>query len=361
MVRIHSLLLLAGLVSSAPAMVAPDADVIVIGAGFSGMAAAVDLIRANLSVLVLEANARTGGRVRAYEFGDPSVKRMVLENGANWIAGVVPNSSHFGSNVNPLWRMAGEVGLSVVLDAADSAANSSAADDMMVLTADGQPADLGGARRKAASDAWDCANRTAVARFHSGPDEPLAEVLARCGWTPEGGVDDVIDWDVTVDPQGPGQSLLGALPVPTYMWWGSGDYMCVDQNPRGLATLVDHFSKDVLPAGDPRLLFLTMVESISTDKCGSVTVHAMDGRNFSARHVVSTLPLGVLRAKHRQLFHPPLPERQVHALETASIVMTNYSKDHNNRSPPLTFRTYQILPHTNSYFHCLYSCLDLLQ
>ena len=28
--------------------------------------------------------------------------------------------------------------------------------------------------------------------------------------------------------------------------------------------------------------------------------------------------------------------------------------------PPLTFRTYQILPHTDSYFHCLYSRLDLL-
>ena len=38
-----------------------------------------------------------------------------------------------------------------------------------------------------------------------------------------------------------------------------------------------------------------------------------------------------------------------------------YSKDHNNRTPPLTFRTYQILPHTNSYFHYLYSYLDLLQ
>ena len=35
-------------------------------------------------------------------------------------------------------------------------------------------------------------------------------------------------------------------------------------------------------------------------------------------------------------------------------------KDHNNRSPPLTFRTYQILPHTNSYFHRLYSYPDLL-
>jgi hypothetical protein len=41
--------------------------------------------------------------------------------------------------------------------------------------------------------------------------------------------------------------------------------------------------------------------------------------------------------------------------------LAGYSKDHNNRGPPLTFRTYQILPHTNSYFHCLYSCLDLLQ
>ena len=29
--------------------------------------------------------------------------------------------------------------------------------------------------------------------------------------------------------------------------------------------------------------------------------------------------------------------------------------------PPLTFRTQQILPHTNSYFHCLHSYLDLLQ
>ncbi len=32
-----------------------------------------------------------------------------------------------------------------------------------------------------------------------------------------------------------------------------------------------------------------------------------------------------------------------------------YSKDPNDRPP------YQILPHTNSYFHCVYSYLDLLQ
>ena len=36
--------------------------------------------------------------------------------------------------------------------------------------------------------------------------------------------------------------------------------------------------------------------------------------------------------------------------------------DPNNRTLPLTFRTpYPILPHTNSYFHCLYTYLYLLQ
>ena len=43
-----------------------------------------------------------------------------------------------------------------------------------------------------------------------------------------------------------------------------------------------------------------------------------------------------------------------------ALVVPACSKDHNNRTPPLTFRTYQILPHTHSYFHCLYSYLDLL-
>ncbi len=45
---------------------------------------------------------------------------------------------------------------------------------------------------------------------------------------------------------------------------------------------------------------------------------------------------------------------------SANVFETAYSKDHNDRTPPLTFRTYQILPHTNSYFHSLYSYLDLL-
>ena len=41
-------------------------------------------------------------------------------------------------------------------------------------------------------------------------------------------------------------------------------------------------------------------------------------------------------------------------------IRISYSKDRDDRTPLLTFRTYQILPNTNNYFHCLYSYLDLL-
>ena len=54
---------------------------------------------------------------------------------------------------------------------------------------------------------------------------------------------------------------------------------------------------------------------------------------------------------------PGLSPRAPWALQASRELL--YSKDHNNRTPPLTFRTYQILPHTNSHFHRLYSCLDL--
>ncbi len=48
------------------------------------------------------------------------------------------------------------------------------------------------------------------------------------------------------------------------------------------------------------------------------------------------------------------------ALYTLVMIVRVYSyKDHDDRTPPLTFRTYQILPHTDSYFHSLYSYLDL--
>ena len=51
-------------------------DVIVVGAGLAGLAAARDLVDAGQDVLVLEARARTGGRVESETLADGRVVQM---------------------------------------------------------------------------------------------------------------------------------------------------------------------------------------------------------------------------------------------------------------------------------------------
>jgi monoamine oxidase len=58
-----------------------DADVVVVGAGLAGLAAARDLISAGRSVVLLEARDRVGGRLLNEEIGDGKV----VEVGGQWI------------------------------------------------------------------------------------------------------------------------------------------------------------------------------------------------------------------------------------------------------------------------------------
>jgi monoamine oxidase len=58
-----------------------DADVVVIGAGFAGLAAARALVASGVEALVLEARDRVGGRVLNAEIGDGKV----VEVGGEWI------------------------------------------------------------------------------------------------------------------------------------------------------------------------------------------------------------------------------------------------------------------------------------
>lgn len=74
-----------------------DADVIVVGAGVSGLAAARDLRRGGRRVIVLEARDRIGGRVHTSR----AWADLPVDLGASWI---------HGSSGNPLTRIAREIG-----------------------------------------------------------------------------------------------------------------------------------------------------------------------------------------------------------------------------------------------------------
>lgn len=61
------------------------ADVVVVGAGYSGLSAARDLKAAGLSVVVFEANDRVGGRVLNYDLGQLGLNGT-MELGGQWLA-----------------------------------------------------------------------------------------------------------------------------------------------------------------------------------------------------------------------------------------------------------------------------------
>lgn len=80
-------------------------DVIVIGAGISGLAAAKTVEDAGLRTVVIEARDRIGGRIHSIEAETPkSRKRFFVELGASWI---------HGEKNNPITNLAKTAGVEV--------------------------------------------------------------------------------------------------------------------------------------------------------------------------------------------------------------------------------------------------------
>ncbi len=75
----------------------PTKEIIIIGAGISGLAAAKTLINAGYKVIVLEASDRYGGRIKTVDVGG-----YKADFGASWIHGI---------NGNPLNKLANENGI----------------------------------------------------------------------------------------------------------------------------------------------------------------------------------------------------------------------------------------------------------
>lgn len=253
-------------------------DVIVIGAGMAGLAAAHDLREQGLSVTVLEARDRIGGRT----FTDASAIGSPFDAGAAWLHSAAQN---------PLTPIAEQLGFSVVLDDAPSLAFDGVSD----------PIEEG--------HAFEAALEATRDRWSGAGEQGLDISLERAGIGSG-------KWDRTA------AASLGPLSLGVEPSRGStkdfatimpevGDKLVKE----GLGSVVASFGHGLPIKLD------TPVSQVSWGKDG-VRVSA-GGREYRGKKLLVTVPTGVLQA-NKIKFDPPLPSWKQEAI--SKIPMGDFDK-----------------------------------
>lgn len=269
-----------------------DADVIVLGAGAAGLAAARKLARASLRVLVIEARDRVGGRVcRQTQRG------ITAELGAEFIHGPAKRTM----------ALLHEAGLHALEPG-----------DETWIVANGVPV-RDTATFKSAAAIFERARDLSE-------DESVDQFLQRCA----GDAVSRSDADLArtfvegFDAADPAIASARAIALE----WGSGVDSIVRRPADGYAPLFDRLRDECIAAG-VRICTSSRVREIVWER-GMVDVHVAgaqpDTAAFRARTAIVTLPVGVLR--HRGdatavTFEPTLSERKRNALrylEMGSVV-----------------------------------------
>ncbi len=262
-----------------------DADVIVVGAGLAGLAAAVRLQDAGKQVLVIEARGELGGRTRASSALGPP-----LDIGASWLHGIKDH---------PLYDLAAEQGLetvktnydSVVLFRADGSPETAPGDSMDAFEAALEALGDGASRHDSVAD-----------RLHSLPQRLARELPASLR---DYLVSTVLEEEYAADIS---ELAARALEEGRDMR-GADAILCGSYTPL-LATLAKPLD----------ILLNTLVTSI--DYSGEEVQVSAAGTHYRARQVVVTVPLGVLKKK-RISFRPALDKAHQRAIDQLGVGLLN--------------------------------------
>ncbi len=248
-----------------------DVDVIVIGAGISGLAAAHKLKAQGYDVLVLEASTQVGGRLKTdWSLGAP------FEVGAGWI---------HGPEGNPITELAVAVdGNTFVTDD----------DSFQIFKSDGAPV-----KKSVIEDKEEELFRLFQQIDDTfDRDQSLEKAMRRI--SAQASSDPIINWMLSAytefDSGGPIEQL-------------SAYYYDEDEAFEGEdVVLTSGYDKILTPlAENVEVLLNHPVELIEYEKGNGASVYA-NGREFEANFVVCTCPLGVLKHKKIKL-EPPLPSK----------------------------------------------------
>lgn len=261
------------------------ADVIIVGAGFSGLAAAKTLRDAGKNVLVLEGRERIGGRVLS---DSTWPGKYPVEMGAAWIHGV---------NGNPLSTLARSAALQTVPFNYDKKAVYK---DRGVLLSSADIASFENLFAQVSLGAESLSNSLSS-------DIPLATAFKR--------VADGKKWSTSQLPNARRVAHVeieheyGAPLENLSAWnWSEGSELS-----GGDAFVSSGFSQiSHLAATSLNILFKKTITSITTTSA-SVEIKTQDGTAYKAPKVICTLPLGVLK-KGAVQFTPSLPLEKTRAI-----------------------------------------------
>jgi monoamine oxidase len=268
---------------------ATEADVIVIGAGMSGLAAARALADDDWDVIVLEARDRVGGRVWT-SYAWPN---RPLDMGAQWIQ---------GSDGNPITALAKRFGAHTMVTDTDAFACYTGSGDQ--LSEDDQ---------EEIEDGYDdLMERLDGIRENrqerAAPDLPLGQAIAedldRLHLSAEDRRAAEFVVNTTIEHE-----YAGAVEDLSFYNWDSDDGFGGEDLifPNGYGAVPHGLAQGL----DVRLNHV--VKRVEYDEDEGVRVTTADGSVFEADYAVITLPLGVLQAGDVQ-FDPPLPPRKQAAM-----------------------------------------------
>lgn len=258
----------------------PAHDVVVLGAGMAGLAAARDLLGAGLDVVVLEARNRIGGRIQTLH--EPVAHG--LEIGAQMIHGSRAST----------WELVREFGI---------ATRSLGGWSRWILKPDGTFEDPGSGLEESTY-----ARVSEAFRAHRGEDVPYGDFLDRLGLD---GIERVIaDENALSFSAEPDEMGLRSAVEDSAAW-----ELYLDENFQvvgGYDTMTTGLAAHL---GD-RIRLDCVVDRIAWGRDGVTISCTREGRaeSLNARRVVVTLPIGVLHSG-RPAFEPALPSWKRSAIE----------------------------------------------